>query len=116
MIYAKSETGGKIQASRGKKATCLHCGEKVIARCGEVNTWHWSHMKNSDCSSSNEGMTQWHINWQEQFPLENREVMVFKNGKGKIADVKLDNGLVIEFQHSSIKIEEIWERERYTTI
>jgi competence CoiA-like predicted nuclease len=112
MIYAKDEKGNKIKASRKAIATCFHCGEKLIPKCGEVNTWHWSHSKKTECESIGKDMSQWHIDWQEMFPEENREVKVMYKDSYRIADVKLNSGLVIEFQHSPILNEVIWEREK----
>lgn len=112
MIYAKDENGKKIKASRKAIGTCFHCGEKLTPKCGEVNTWHWSHSKETECDSAGKDMSQWHIDWQEMFPEENREVKVMYNRGYRIADVKLDSGLVIEFQHSQIPNNIIWEREK----
>jgi competence CoiA-like predicted nuclease len=112
MIYAKGENGNKIKATKGAKATCLHCGEKLIAKCGIINMWHWSHSTKTECDLLKKEMTQWHIDWQEKFPEENREVKVLYKEGYRIADVKLNNGLVIEFQHSPIQNEVMWEREK----
>ena len=112
MIYAKDENGNKIKAKRKATATCFHCGEKLTPKCGDVNAWHWSHSKKTECDSICKDMSQWHIDWQDMFPEETREVRVdYKDGY-RIADVKLSSGLVIEFQHSPILSEIMWEREK----
>jgi competence CoiA-like predicted nuclease len=112
MIYAKDKIGNKIKASRKAIGTCFHCGENLIPKCGTVNTWHWSHSKKTECESVGKDMSQWHIDWQEMFPEDNREVKVAYKESYRIADVKLNNGLVIEFQHSAIPNEVMWEREK----
>lgn len=112
MIYAKSKEGNKIKATKGVTATCYHCGEKLIAKCGIVNAWHWSHSVKTECDDLKKEMTEWHINWQERFPENNREVKVLYENGYRIADVKLDDGMVIEFQHSPINTDVIWEREK----
>lgn len=47
------------------------------------------------------------------FPINNIEVIIERNGIKHIADVKLRNGKIIEFQHSSLSINEIKEREDF---
>lgn len=105
MILAK-ENGGLIQAKPGKRAICPACMEEVIAKCGEINAWHWSHKNDTECDSWSEPETIWHYNWKTLFPLDSIEVV---KGNHR-ADVEW-MGRVIEFQHSNISSEEIQERE-----
>ena len=112
MIYAINDKGNRIKSnSKGLRALCPSCNEIVISRCGEVNKPHWAHKKN-DCDNWSEPMSDWHINWQKKFPEKNQEITVsnFKGEKHR-ADIKLNNGLVIEIQNSPIKISEIEKRE-----
>ena len=61
-----------------------------------------------------ENETQWHRDWKNCFPEEWQEVVHFaEDGEKHIADVKTPSGLVIEFQHSAIKLEEIASREQF---
>ena len=110
MIYAIKANGDRIKATRNSEAFCSCCGEKLIPKCGEINIWHWSHSKKSNCESSGK-MTEWHIKWQEKFEERHREVRVNTLNGYKIADIKLDSGMVIEFQNSPITSEEIRIRE-----
>ena len=50
MIYAKDKiTGEKIKATPNAKAVCEHCNDEVIAKCGDVISWHWAHSIDSTC-------------------------------------------------------------------
>jgi hypothetical protein len=49
----------------------------------------------------------WHDDWQKQFPEAWREVPI----GCRIADVRLPDGFVIEFQHAEIHMREIRARE-----
>lgn len=92
-------------------ATCPQCGSEVIAKCGSIKAWHWAH-KADDCDIWQEPMTDWHWNWQGLFPEDSREVVITKRCVSHRADV-VTGKTVIEFQHSSISPDEIWERESF---
>lgn len=114
MLYAIKD-GERIEARKGVSANCPCCGEPVVAKCGKIYVWHWAHKKKSDCSDWYEPETQWHKDWKNQFPIECQEVVVTNPEKGKrhIADVRLPNGLVIEFQNSPISSDTIEQRELF---
>lgn len=57
-------------------------------------------------------MSDWHFGWQSKFPIENREVVVEKDGVVHRADILIKN-TVIEFQHSPISGEEFEERNSF---
>ncbi len=64
-------------------------------------------------------MRQWHLSWQELFAVEYREV-VMCNGKHKHrADLCLPQPdgslLIVEFQHSTISVDNIRAREQFYT-
>ena len=99
--------GIKTEAIKGAKGICPSCGSELIAKCGEVIINHWSHKGNRNCDLWWENETEWHRAWKDNFPIEWQEVVQFdKNGEKHIADVKTDEGWVIEFQHSYLKPEE----------
>ena len=56
--------------------------------------------------------TSWHQSWQQQVKKENREVVLFRNGEIRRADIMID-GRIIELQHSKITKEQVEERERF---
>ncbi len=111
MIFAL-DNGNRIAATPGAKAICPSCGTNVLAKCGSIKTWHWAHER-AECDAWQEGMTEWHLKWQSKFPVDLQEVVIRKDGVFHRADVLLPNGRVVEFQHSSIGVEEIQERERF---
>lgn len=119
MNYALYENQ-KVSAEEYKKSEnldlkCPCCNSKVLAKQGEINVWHFAHKIKNRCSEWFKPMTEWHINWQKQFPEKNREIIhkCKKTGEKHIADIKTDNGIVIEFQHSSISSKEIKSREEF---
>jgi hypothetical protein len=102
--------GERYMAYPGMKAQCPSCDDVVIAKCGEIKQWHWAHTRN-DCDPWAEGMTKWHIGWQERFPQDLREIVMRRDRETHRADVRLSSGKVIEFQYSSISTQEIGQRE-----
>lgn len=47
MQIAEKE-GNRVTPSPGAVAVCPNCRQNVIAKCGNVNVWHWAH-KSADC-------------------------------------------------------------------
>ncbi len=116
MRYAKDNKGNKIKVSySGEKAICRDCNSEVFGRKGRIKVPYWTHPNNSDCDSWYEPITQWHLDWQNNFHNEYQEISQVDIQTGEIhrADVKLPNGTVIEVQNSPIKIEEIEQRENF---
>ena len=116
MRFAKNKNGKRIKVSfSGEKAICLDCDSEVFGRKGRIKIPYWTHPNNSDCDSWYEPTTQWHLDWQNQFPIEYQEISQVDNQTGEIhrADIKLPNGTVVEVQNSPIKIEEIEQRENF---
>lgn len=113
-MYRYARNGkSRIEPFKGGKAQCQICGEAISAFCGEINRNHWRHDNLINCDNWYEPMTDWHINWQDKFPKDWREVVITKNGKKHLADVHTNQNIVIEFQHSSISTHEISEREAF---
>lgn len=105
MRYALVD-GRKLEAEKGIiGAVCPCCGNPVRPNHGSQRRF-WSHKK--ECDSWYEPMTEWHINWQNLFPENCREVIIGVHR----ADV-LYKGCVFEFQHSHLSEEKIKEREAY---
>ena len=77
-------------------------------------TKYWRH-KVKECDNWYEPTTQWHLDWQDNFPKENQEVNLLdiETGIKHRADICLNNGLVIEIQNSPIRIDEIIQRENF---
>ena len=106
--------GKKAEATPKDKGVCPNCGSELIARCGEDRVWHWAHKGNPPCDPWWENETEWHRAWKGQFPVNWQEVVHRdKNGEKHIADVKTDQGWVLEFQHSYLKPEERRVRDAF---
>lgn len=101
--------GERLTATPGTSGICPTCGSDVTAKCGRVNVWHWAHRAMVDCDPWAEPMTYWHAKWQSLFPIHTREVPLGKHR----ADVRLDSGTVVEFQHSSLSVDDIRQRETF---
>lgn len=105
--------GERQEAKPGLSGTCACCGNKVIAKCGKLRSWHWAHCGKRMCDPWWEE-SEWHRAWKGLFPQEWQEIIHYApNGEKHIADVKTDQGCVIELQHSKIKPEERKAREDF---
>ena len=118
MYIALNQKKERVHISNTKKEEiyyCPICNEEVITRKGSINSHHFAHKNNSKCLL-NDGwhydMSDWHYDWQNQFPIENQEVVFNFNGKMHRADVFI-NDTVIEFQHSPITEKEFNDRNKF---
>jgi len=107
MLYARSKTGKIIEAAPHQEGYCPACGNCVIAKCGDVKVWHWSHVANRDCDPWHEPESQWHIDWKQSAPR--CEVVIGPHR----ADIVTRDGVVVELQHSYLSVAEIQEREAF---
>jgi len=93
---------------------CAGCERPVVAKCGELRVWHWAHKGRRLCDPWWENETEWHRAWKNRFPIEWQEIVHrADDGERHIADVKTEQGYVIEFQHSPLKLEERQVREGF---
>ena len=106
MRYALVD-GTRTLAAPGLRGLCPGCRGDVIAKCGEIIQWHWSHVS-AECDSWGDGESDWHIGWKDRFPPELQEVFMGEHR----ADVKGACG-VLEVQASPISTETIQEREEF---
>jgi competence CoiA-like predicted nuclease len=107
MQYALFENE-RVKPAKGKIATCPQCNGEVVAKCGSIKIHHWAH-RVKDCDLWSEPETEWHRQWKELVPEACREVTI----QNHRADIRLENGTVIEIQHSPISNTEIAEREQF---
>jgi competence protein CoiA len=106
--------GQRQEAQPSLSGECPVCGSPMIARCGEVRLWHWAHRGRRPCDPWWENETEWHRAWKNLFPVGWQEFVQHDgDGERHIADVRTDDGWVIEFQHSYIKPEERRSREAF---
>jgi len=99
----------------GLKGICTGCGNSLIAKCGPVKIHHWAHKRLNDCDPWWEAMTQWHPDWQNNFGPAWREVILRDKQSGEYhrADIHTPQGVTIEFQHSSLSLEELEIRNTF---
>jgi competence protein CoiA len=113
MRYAFVESQRQEAAPR-LKGMCLGCAKPVIAKCGSIRIWHWAHTGHVTCSFEREKETKWHRKWKNCFTAEAQEVICHApTGERHIADVKTLEGVVLEFQHSYLPLDERVARERF---
>lgn len=93
---------------------CSFCASKVNSKCGDINIWHWAHYSKRECDTWWENETKWHRDWKGHFPIDWQEVTHrADDGERHIADVKTEDGCVMEFQHSFISKEERLSRDNF---
>lgn len=111
MLYGIDSEGNKLRATpNSPKCHCEICGEELIAKCGQIMRWHWSHKTKENCDSWSEGETEWHLGWKSVFPKDWVEIPKANHR----ADVVIGgSGRVLELQHSYISPAEIEEREKF---
>lgn len=116
MLFAADDSGQKIKPSySGQLALCPACEKQVKAYCGSILTWHWKHVTSLDCDAWHEE-SLWHQKWKARFLIKEQEVVITQNNKKHRADVCLGTkfgNLILEFQASSIPIEEVEAREGF---
>lgn len=106
--------GVRAEAAPGLSGLCPLCSAVVIAKCGTLRVWHWSHRGRLHCDPWHERETLWHLGWKNRFPIEWQEVSGYApDGEKHVADVRTPYGRVIEFQHSPIVMEERHAREAF---
>jgi competence protein CoiA len=107
--------GIKQEPAPKLKGVCCNCGTITQAKCGTRKVWHWAHVTLQHCDSWWEGETEWHRLWKGYFSYQNQEVIHFDDATGEkhIADIKTNNGMVIEIQNSPMNEAEMLSRERF---
>lgn len=107
--------GQRVFAFPKGKGVCLFCGNDVIAKCGNKKMWHWAHSVKKICDPWWENETHWHRDWKAHWDEQFQEVVHFDSltGEKHIADVKNQNGFVLEFQNSPLSDVELVSRERF---
>ena len=118
MYIALDEQNNRITAEDAHKEQiyrCPICEQKLELKKGSSRRHHFAHWKSLACSDDwSSDMSEWHLSWQEQFPIECREVVVEHEGKRHRADILIEeHKIVIEFQHSSLSPEEFQKRNQF---
>lgn len=113
MLIAFDENNNRILPEKGASGYCPQCTNKVKAYCGEIYLHHWKHVVDIKCDKWKENETEWHRAWKNELPEDWREIVIEQGHDKHRADIKTPNGLVVEFQNSSISRAAIREREDY---
>ena len=117
MFIAEDEKGKRIVAEKGLPRDvayfCPVCHSQVRLRAGDNNAAHFAHM-GACLDDFTHDMSEWHREWQNLFPLNNREKVITYENETHRADVQC-YGTVIEFQHSPISESEFNRRNRFYT-
>lgn len=105
--------GVRVEPEKGLDgAVCPICKQPVRARCGEARVKHWAHKSVIDCDSWKEPETTWHREWKNLFG-DLQEQMHEKDGTRHMADVKTQDGTIVEFRHNAISREGCATREAF---
>ena len=100
---------------------CPICNQALIQKRGEIREHHFSHIGPRGTNARNYvpcsdtwhyDKTDWHIQWQKRFPSECYEKVLTDGTEKHIADIFINN-IVVEFQHSTITLEEFRERNLF---
>jgi hypothetical protein len=106
--------GTRQEAKPNLYGICPACNQPTVAKCGAIKMWHWAHKVRRTCDVWWENETEWHRKWKGRFPESWQEIVhKAENGERHIADVKTDQGWVIEFQNSYLKPEERNSRDTF---
>lgn len=115
MYVALDKEGLRVyieEAEKNEDYFCPVCRGKLRVRKGDIREYHFAHLSGVCEDNWNYDMSEWHMEWQERFPKECREVVVINNGLKHRADVLAGN-TVIEFQHSTMSCGEFQERNSF---
>lgn len=107
--------GDRQEATPKGRGVCQCCGGETIAKCGKFKQHHWAHKSLKECDLWWENETEWHRLWKNEFPKDWQEIVhIDKVTREKhIADVKTAHGMVVEFQHSLLALDEVSAREKF---
>jgi hypothetical protein len=113
MLLAVKDNTRARPNKTGERAMCPVCQGEVISKCGEINVWHWAHRASVGCDSWMESDSQWHAEWKALVPEDWIEIVIEKDGKRRLADIRLPNGCIVKLQHGPLSPEQIREYERF---
>lgn len=117
MFIALDSNGNRIDvknAEKGNDYFCPVCNNPLQVKEGKIKIKHFAHISGSDCDDFSTDMSEWHRNWQEQFPADSREIVITIDNESHRADVAFEN-YVIEFQNSPITAEKFEQRNAFYT-
>lgn len=111
------EKDNRVHISKAKSDEiyfCPLCKGELIQKHGTKRVAHFAHKGNAEhCDSWHYDMSEWHRDWQNEFPEDCQEIVLKKDGAFHRADVALNDKLIIEFQHSALTPKEFDERNQF---
>ena len=116
LIYCISPDKVKVHIDdyNGEFPAVSQLDKPLVAKKGKKVIHHFAHKYTGDRDSWGEiKMTPWHWSYQEICKPENIEIRIERDGVLHIADIRNNDGLVIELQHSPIDDEVIKAREEF---
>jgi len=108
--FADPALAGDDNLEPGARARCVVCGETLIAKCGQINAWHWAHEARSACMGS-AGEGAWHRAWKQWAANHGAEVEM--TTQPHRADIVWPDGRVFELQSSYLDAGDIRKREEH---
>lgn len=125
MLKAKDKNGFLVyidDADPDQQYYCQVCDQPVMQKRGEIRIHHFSHYSphgtHADivpcCDHWSYDMSDWHMEWQKRFSKDDIEKVLKNNGLKHIADLLIDD-IVVEFQHSSISLDDFNDRNEFYT-
>jgi hypothetical protein len=95
----------------GARAICGECIEYriLIAKCGEINRWHWAHESGGNICSGSDGEGAWHRAWKQWAANHGATVEWVTNPHR--ADIVWPDGRIYELQSDYLDATSIRARE-----
>lgn len=102
--------GKRILADRDgpRRGQCPGCNREMVAKTGDVITWHWAHTHDESDPCQVEPETEWHLGWKSRC-TDTARIEVARGSRR--ADVLTPYGWAVEFQHSPLSVGEVHSRE-----
>ena len=121
-FYALDKNKNKVNiddAKDNEEYFCEGCNEKLFikAKYSRLKHPHFCHQKNTKCKIKEwpqHDMSDWHKEWQNLFPANNRECVLKKDKEQRRADIFIKN-TIIEVQHSPISYKNFNNRNVFYT-
>ena len=115
MQFAISKTGEITiinDAIKGEDYFCPCCNGLMTQKKGTRMIWHYAHKSLNNCIDYYDNKGEWHRKMQEMFPEKNREIVENFGMYKHIYDILTDKGVIIEFQHSPLSLDDFKKRTK----
>lgn len=122
MLFALDYNDKRVHISEthsNQEYYCEDCGARLIVRKGNIRIHHFAHTAHHECSDTwvsdrerKYDTSDWHNEWQENYPSENQEVRLSLGETKHRADVMIGK-TVVEFQHSIMSANAFDDRNNF---